>query len=819
MRFHKTVIAGAVTLALGMGAVSAVPATASPVNSDDDAIQTQLHIRKSYHEATLTYMNPKSVAGKLENQVGVIGWADGRVVAPIAKSTTESSPEDGVTVLEHTDPRREVTMKRTFTVKGDEINVVTELTNNAGTARELAIRMYNHAKPMKGTMTAAQFGDSLRGEDKSAYRVDANFPGATALATAQDPATLPEWNAGSDNKNMERGEVLSGTWVQTVEPGATMKAEMTVKIETQLGALDSDGDGLLDIWEMQGANVNGVDMPLHRWGANPYEKDIFLQMNWMKSEWETEGCQEAARFAVNPEGFARYDACSKMNTNVYRPSGLILDQLVKKFAAHGYNLHIDAGKGYSKNFEARDDEYRGGPILGYKDHYFNSPETSGSELITTSVDLLKEREGIFRSGVIGDLMDAPSANGSINYATGRALIGGTSFYVSKNARMGAEDKVRNTIMHELGHNLGLNHNGMLWVDGKRQSVYEWTKYGDWLSDRPSAMNYAYQFVTFDYQEEDKSGNQEAPHPGCAGAPDCYVGEWSVPSEWKNLNVKAGGIGDVSVKPAESDSESDKDAEKRRGIERDARELDAAAALKNDGKADFYMADENSIATVRTDNKVVGTIGNRGYHDHEFTVRAFYGKELSRITPVQTIKVKGIGDAKEAGPQSRKEIQIPIPDTQRLYGSYVPVYIQIENESGEIVFSELFDISLLDYTEDELRQVSTQLGDSVLGQRASALLSQGKLGDFQDTNRRNLADTKELKQPKRPSTPPTTSAKPSPSAAPSTAAPADPTTQDAKATDDKGGVDEKTRNTILIVVGVLLGILGLGGAAAAVMANK
>ena len=149
---------------------------------------------------------------------------------------------------------------------------------------------------------------------------------------------------------------------------------------------------------------------------------------------------------------------------------------------------------------------------------------------------------------------------------------------------------------------------------------------------------------------------------------------------------------------------------------------------------------------------------------------------------------------------------------------MPVYIQIENESGEIVFSELFDISLLDYTEDELRQVSTQLGDSVLGQRASALLSQGKLGDFQDTNRRNLADTKELKQPKRPSTPPTTSAKPSPSAAPSTAAPADPTTQDAKAT-DKGGVDEKTRNTILIVVGVLLGILGLGGAAAAVMANK
>ena len=816
MRFHNTVIAGAVALALGMGAVTAVDSSAEPL---DAAIDTQLHIRKSYHEATLTYVNKKSVAGKLENQVGVIGWADGRVVAPIAKNTTQNSPKDGVEILEHTDPRRNVTMKRTFTLNGDEVNVVTELTNNADTARELAIRMYNYAKPLKGDMVAAQFGDGLRGEDKSSYRVDATFPGATRLAAVQDTSKLPDVNADPSKYEIGRGEVLSGTWIQNVEPGATMRAEMTVKIETQLGALDSDGDGLLDIWEMQGANVNGVDMPLHRWGADPNKKDIFLQMNWMKSEWETEGCQEATRFAVNPEGFARYEACSKMNTNVYRPSGLILDQLVQKFAEHGYNLHIDAGKGYSKNFEARDDEYRGGPILDYKEHYFNSPETSGSELITTSVDLLKEREGIFRSGVIGDLMDAPSANGSINYATGRALIGGTSFYVSKNARMGAEDKVRNTIMHELGHNLGLNHNGMLWVDGKRQSVYEWTKYGDWLSDRPSVMNYAYQFVTFDYQAEDKTGKQASPHPGCAGDPDCYVGEWSVPSEWKNLNVKAGGIGDVSVRPADPDSESDKDAEQKRGVERDARELDAAAALKNDGKADFYMADENSIATVRADNKVVGTVGNRGYHDHEFTVRAFYGKDLSRIAPVQTVKIKGIGDAEEAGPQSRQEIQIPIPDIQRLYGSYVPVFVQIENESGEIVFSELFDISLLDYTADELRQVSSQLGDSLLGRRASALLSQGKLGNYDDANRRNLADTKELTAPARPtSQAPATTSKASPSPAPNTAAPAEPTTQGTNA-NDKGGVDEKTRNTILIVVGVLLGLLGLGGAAAAVMANQ
>lgn len=814
MRLHNTVIAGAVTLALGMGAVSAVPAAAASDTPIVDAGFTQVYIRKSHHEATLTYVNEKSVAGKLESQLGVIGWADGRVVAPIAKNTAETSPAEGVTVLEHTDPQRNVTMKRTYTVKGDQIRVETELTNNADTSRELAIRMYNYAKPMKGTMTAAQYLDGLRGEDKSTYSVDATFPGATSLAAAQEPGALVPWNTSEKLSTPGRGEVLSGTWVDTVAPGDTMKAEMTLKVTTQLGALDSDGDGLLDIWEMQGANVNGVDMPLHRWGADPNKKDIFLQMNWMKSEWETKGCQEAARFAVNPEGFARYDACSKMNTNVYRPSGLILDQLVKKFAEQGYNLHIDAGKGYSKNFDANDEEYRGGPVLDYKEHYFNSPDTSGAELITSSVELLKEREGIFRSGVIGDLMDAPAADGATNYATGRALIGGTSFYISKNARMGAEDKVRNTIMHELGHNLGLNHNGMLWVDGKRQSVYEWTKYGDWLDNRPSVMNYAYQFVTSDYTDKATSGVQKAPHSGCAGAPDCYVGEWSIPSEWDNLNVKAGGIGDVSVKPADAEDDDPKDAEKRRGPERDARELDAAAARKNDGKADFYLSDVNSIATVRTDNQIAGTIGNRGYHDHEFTVRAFYGKDLARIAPVQTVKVKGIGDAKEAGPESRTEVHIPILDTQRLYGAYVPVYIQVENESGEIVFSELFDISLLDYTEDELRRVSTQLGDSLLGQRASALLAQGKLGNYQDANRRDVADTKELTAPVRttPAESPTTSAQPAPT---TTAAPASPTTNDTKGND---GLDKDSRSTILIVVGVLLGLLGLGGAAAAVMAN-
>ena len=46
---------------------------------------------------------------------------------------------------------------------------------------------------------------------------------------------------------------------------------------------DSDGDGLLDDWEINGVDVDGdgvIDIDLPAMGANPMHKDIFLELDW-----------------------------------------------------------------------------------------------------------------------------------------------------------------------------------------------------------------------------------------------------------------------------------------------------------------------------------------------------------------------------------------------------------------------------------------------------------------------------------------------------------------------------------------------------------
>ena len=47
---------------------------------------------------------------------------------------------------------------------------------------------------------------------------------------------------------------------------------------------DSDGDGLLDDWEMHGIDLDGdgiIDLDLPAMGANPFHKDLFLELDWV----------------------------------------------------------------------------------------------------------------------------------------------------------------------------------------------------------------------------------------------------------------------------------------------------------------------------------------------------------------------------------------------------------------------------------------------------------------------------------------------------------------------------------------------------------
>ena len=264
---------------------------------------------------------------------------------------------------------------------------------------------------------------------------------------------------------------------------------------------DSDNDGLPDIWEEQGVVLaDGTEIPLPDWGANPNRPDLFLQLNWMASEYNTLNCDTAA--------------AGDANRTSYAPSKQSLNDLVDLFADHGINLHIDAGAHYT-NIDNYADVH-GGETIEYRDVYFDPSRHEGWQLIDTINDL-GERSNIFRPGVLGDRMRAGSN------ATGLSLVSDNAFYVANPGGDLSDEQVRNTILHEFGHTLGLRH----W--GAAKYVKDFAAGAPMQDGYRSVMNYDYQFDYFNYSEQ----------PYFADTPK---GKVFIPADWDSLELANTRIG-------------------------------------------------------------------------------------------------------------------------------------------------------------------------------------------------------------------------------------------------------------------------------------
>ena len=277
---------------------------------------------------------------------------------------------------------------------------------------------------------------------------------------------------------------------------AAQEIELAPVLTNTTTLVDSDGDGLPDIWEEQGVVLaDGTEIPLPDWGADPNRPDVFLQLNWMASEYDTLGCDTSA---------AR--ECANANRTSYAPSTQSLDDLVDLFADHGISLHIDAGEHYTNipNYS----DVHGGETLEYRDSYFDPSKFEAFQLINT-INNLGDRANIFRPGVLGDRMRAGSN------ATGLSLVGDSSFYVANPGGRANDEQVRNTILHEFGHTLGLRH----W--GAQQYVTDIAEGSPMQAGYQSVMNYDRQFDYFNYSEK----------PYFADTP---AGKVLVPADWDSL---------------------------------------------------------------------------------------------------------------------------------------------------------------------------------------------------------------------------------------------------------------------------------------------
>lgn len=186
---------------------------------------------------------------------------------------------------------------------------------------------------------------------------------------------------------------------------------------------DTDGDGLLDSWERNGYDHDGdgkIDVPLHRMGANWRQKDIFIAYAWMRAgPNETKSHKPSAK-ALNyvKQAFAR--------APVKNPNGKA-----------GIRIHF-----VDKGSVAHDDDLN--PVWDEFDALMD-PLVSAAE------------RRIFHRMLAAHAYGGGSSSGLSRGIPASDFIESLGKF---STNPGTDIQRAGTIMHELGHNLGLRHGGV-----------------------------------------------------------------------------------------------------------------------------------------------------------------------------------------------------------------------------------------------------------------------------------------------------------------------------------------------------------------------
>jgi len=333
---------------------------------------------------------------------------------------------------------------------------------------------------------------------------------------------------------------------------------------------DSDGDGLLDVWETNGltVNVNGEDVfvDLHAMGAQIDTKDIFVEVDYMEAD-----------------------------DHSHRPTLAAMQRVVEAFKTapvdcdptpcKGINLHIDCGSDCI--MDPRDDTPWGD--YSASDSLRPPDERLGSHTIL----------GTYRWSEFDDIKNGDGINTG-RFSKARAAVfhycvfahnigkGGTSGLSRSWGNTGASDFIvslvnaqkhqpgddaypiriqyeAGTFMHELGHNLGLTHGGQDLVNYKPNYLsvmnYLYQLNGLYYLGTPGKLDYS-RFSNPEAYDLDELHLDETAGLGWGGATDLYGVVFFCSLNSRKLDTTSSSI---NWNCNETDSETDVSANINAGI--------------------------------------------------------------------------------------------------------------------------------------------------------------------------------------------------------------------------------------------------------------
>lgn len=218
------------------------------------------------------------------------------------------------------------------------------------------------------------------------------------------------------------------------------------------GNIDTDGDSLLDDWEINGIDINNdgvVDLDLRALGADPMRRDLFVEVDAMIGRAPLPNTVSDV-----VQAFA--------NAPVLNPDGTM-----------GINLHIIVDE---LNLPAVDwpaqDQFTGFPLGAFQTYQTNFG-TRAERNSNNATNILNAKAMVFRYGIFGKSYGNTTSSG---IARG---IPGDMFVVTLDGVGATPDTEPGTLMHEFGHTIGLRHGG-----------------DDDVNNKPgylSVMSYTYQF--------------------------------------------------------------------------------------------------------------------------------------------------------------------------------------------------------------------------------------------------------------------------------------------------------------------------------------